>query len=107
MDWLGILRTKRDELGSSELVGKMIGYKGSSVRLVLLGKYPGKTDKIAAAVLARLANRIVCPHLKSDITPDECNIFSGRAMPLSDPRALRHWRACSACPANSNLEAAE
>lgn len=98
MEWLDILRAKRDELGSAAAVGELIGYKGSSVRLALLGKYPGRTEKMAAAVMAKLAGRTACPHLGADIAPTACADYANRPMPQSDPAALKHWRACRKCP---------
>jgi len=84
-------------------VAKAIGYARPSLSLYVHGKYPAKSlDKIEAAILATLADRIVCPHLDATITRPACEEFRTRQMPQSSPSELRHWTACQACPLNSN-----
>ena len=54
-------------------------------------------EHVAAAVLARF-NRFPCPHLKTDITPNDCGRFALRSCPTSNAREVRHWKACQSCP---------
>lgn len=80
-------------------VAAMIGYARPSLSLYLHGKYPAKTvDKIEAAILLNLADRVICPHLDATITRPACQDYRTRQMPQSSPSELRHWTACQACP---------
>ncbi len=89
LDLLAAGATKAD-------IAKEIGYGRASVsRWINEPDYNG--DKIEAAVLERYS-RFDCPHLKTDITPAQCSDFSSRAVPTSNAREVRHWRACQTCP---------
>ena len=98
-EWLVILRAACAE-SSIAAVGRQIGYARSSLSLVLAGRYPGGTDKVAEAVMRVLVGRVTCPHLGTDIPAGECRDHAARPMPQSKPAALRHWHACRACPLN-------
>jgi hypothetical protein len=77
-----------------------IGYDRTSVsRWMNEPDYNGK--KVEAAVLARF-NRITCPFLKVDITPQECAAYAGRACPTCNVREVRHWKTCQTCPHKPN-----
>lgn len=93
-----LLRDAVARHGSISAVARIIGYKRPSVSLYLAGRYPADPSRIEAAILAKLAGRVACPHLGRDIAGDDCRGFALRPMPMSDPRALRHWRACQGCP---------
>jgi hypothetical protein len=69
----------------------------TSISLVLNGKYPAKTDKIAAKVIDLYA-RLTCPHTGIEITHVACRMQSSSAVPTNSPQAMRHWRACQGCP---------
>ena len=76
-------------------VAKEIGYDRTSVsRWINEPGYNG--EHVAAAVLARF-NRFPCPHLKTDITPNDCGGYALRPCPTSNAREVRHWRACQSC----------
>ena len=95
--WLEILRQEADRT-SITAAAKKIGYSRSSVSLALKGDYPGGIDRLRAAVLEKLTGAVPCPHLKTDLKSSECKDYRTRRMPLSDPKALRHWTACQTCP---------
>jgi lambda repressor-like predicted transcriptional regulator len=95
MTWLTILRTK--VAGSSrQAVADELDVSRTTISLVLDGKYPAKTDKIAAKVMDMYA-RVTCPHTGVEITHAECRITSTAATPTSSPQAMRQWRACQSC----------
>ncbi len=94
-DWRSLLvgEVARTSIAAT---ARRLGYSRTAVSLVLAGKYPGRTDTLAARVLAELG-RVTCPHLGRTVTPGDCAISGGR-VPTSSPAALRLWRACQTCP---------
>lgn len=78
-------------------VAEQIGVSRTSLSLILGGKYPAKTDRIAARVLNTYA-RTACPHLGETLTQAQCRGFAIRSAPTNSPRDMRHWRACQGCP---------
>ncbi|GHD63752.1 XRE family transcriptional regulator [Jeongeupia chitinilytica] len=93
--WLTLLRAEAERT-SMRAVADRLGYSPASISLVLGDKYPGKTDRIAAAVLAKL-DTIACPHLGQALTGDLCRQYALRDVPTSSPAAAAHWRACQSC----------
>jgi hypothetical protein len=98
MTWRDLLQQavadhKRGRAG----VAEQIGVSRTALSLILGGKYPAKTDRIAAKVLDTYA-RIDCPHLGQTITQAQCRDFASRGAPTNSPRDMRHWRACQSCP---------
>lgn len=81
---------------SKTAVAKRIGISRTAISLVMNGKYPADTGKIAARVLDVFAV-VGCPYLGQEITQAECAAHAGRAIPTSSPRAVRHWKACQTC----------
>lgn len=94
-DWLTILKLAV-EATSMTAVASKLEVSRTTISLVLSGKYPAKTDKIAAKVLDMFA-RITCVHTCVEITHAECRALSTSAVPTSSPQAMRHWRACQSC----------
>lgn len=94
-EWLALLSEEAART-SITAVARRLGYARTSVSLALSGKYPGATDKLAAAVLAVLGT-VDCPHLGFPVSPSRCADASGE-MPTSSPGDLRLWRACQGCP---------
>lgn len=94
-DWLTILK-QAVEKSTITAVADKLDVSRTSISLVLAGKYPAKTDKIAAKVLDMYA-RITCPHTGVEISHAECRTLSTSAVPTSSPQAMRHWRACQSC----------
>ena len=96
--WLDLLRQAVEAPGSSQKkVADDLGLKRPTISLVLAGKYPAKTDRIAARVI-NVYGRVQCPFLAEEITGAQCSEYSSRAAPTSSPFAMRHWRACQSCP---------
>lgn len=93
--WLAILK-QAVEATSMTAVASKLDVSRTTISLVLSGKYPAKTDKIAAKVLDMFA-RITCIHTGAEITHAECRALSTSAVPTSSPQAMRHWRACQSC----------
>lgn len=95
-DWLTILREEVAKTSKSEVAAKL-GYNNhTTISLVLAGKYPAKTDKVAANVLDTYA-RITCTHTAVEITHAECRNTSTGSVPTSSPQAMRQWRTCQSC----------
>lgn len=99
MTWLDILRHEAARTSVAD-VARRIGYARPSVSLVLNGRYPGGTAKIAARVVAVFCDRILCPHLERDLAQEDCAAFRSRPVPQSDPAEFRHWNACQVCSFN-------
>lgn len=93
--WLTIL-AQAVKSSSRQAVADKLDVSRTAISLVLSGKYPAKTDKIAAKVLDMFA-RITCAHTGVEITHAECRALSTSAVPTSSPQAMRHWRACQSC----------
>ena len=85
-------------------IANQIGYARPSLSLYLGGKYPSKSaQRLEAAILNTFCDRIVCPHLGSDIAQDQCHGYRTRPLPQSNPAELKHWLACQRCPLNPNI----
>lgn len=86
-------------------VAGQIGYARTSLSLYLSGKYPSKSaHRLEAAILNTFCDRIVCPHLSSDIAQSQCHAYRTRPLPQSNAAELKHWLACQRCPVNANAE---
>jgi hypothetical protein len=96
--WLELLRQAiaADPRGIAG-VAEAIGVARATLSLVANDKYPAKTDKVAAKVLA-VYDRLDCPHTGEALTRATCQLMATRAAPTSSPRDMRHWRACQTCP---------
>lgn len=90
----------RAEAGRTSIAAaaRRIGYSRPAVSMVLAGTYPGRMDRVAVRVLARL-DTVACPADGTVLTAAACREIHGRPMPTSSPRALRRWRECRGCPA--------
>ena len=96
--WLELLRGKVKEPGASMgSVATDLQMSRTTVSLVLSGKYPASTDKIAARVM-QTYGRVECPFLREEISGAQCADYHQRPAPTSSPFAMRHWRACQGCP---------
>jgi len=94
--WLALLRAEAKRT-SNVAVAKRLGYSRTTISLVLAGRYPGGTERIAAAVLAELDARD-CPYLQQSIQAVECHDIAFGSAPTHHPMKLAHWRACQHCP---------
>ena len=97
-EWIALLREEAAR-SSVAAVARKLGYSRPAISGVLNGTYRGRTDKIAARVLAVLGRRLLCPHLNAAMHIEECRRWRRRPMPMGSARDLRHWRACQACRA--------
>ncbi|WP_215782044.1 XRE family transcriptional regulator [Paludibacterium sp. B53371] len=94
--WMALLRAEAQRT-SMRAVASALGYSPTTVSLVLSGKYPGKTDRIAKAVLA-LLDVVECPHIGQSMPLAECHGLALAPAPTHHPMKLSHWRACQGCP---------
>ncbi len=89
-----------EKLGSRQKVADALGVSRAGVSLYLSGKFAengGRVDRFEQKAIERFCDRVLCPHLGRDLAIEDCLGFALRAMPLSDPPALRHWAACQTC----------
>lgn len=96
MSWLTLLQ-EAVAATNKKAVADEIGVSRTVVSLVMNGKYPAKTDKIAERVMA-IYSRVECPHLQRSITKTQCASYHNANAPTSSPNAMRHWKACQSCP---------
>ena len=97
MTWLELLQNAVDKHPRGHAgVADDIKISRTSISLALNGKYPAKTDKIAAKVMEAYA-RVDCPHLIETISINACRTHALRMAPTNSPREMRHWRACQTC----------
>lgn len=96
MTWLDLLRSNV-QASSQGKVATDLGLKAPTISLVLSGKYPASTDRIAQRVV-RVYGRVQCPHLAEEISGAQCHDYHSRPAPTSSPFAMRHWRECQGCP---------
>lgn len=100
-DWHAIL-AQAVSTSSRAQVARDLGVSRTAVSLILAGKYPGQTNRMAARIMDRYG-RVACPYLEREVTPAECARY-GREIPTASPDALRHWRACQGCEHNPKKE---
>ncbi len=103
MDWLQILRDEVDKAGSIQAVADKLGYARPSISHALNKKYPGKTDRVRAKVIATFCERVICHHTSTDIAQIECADLRSRPLPQSDAGELRQWLCCQSCPNNPDF----
>lgn len=68
----------------------------AQLSLVLNGRYPASTQRLAAKVLA-LLDRHPCPYLGSEVGIDHCREINAGPAPTWDPAALDNRRICQGC----------
>lgn len=95
-DWLAMLR-EAVAARSQTSVAAMLDLSRTTVSLVLAGKYPGKTDRVAARVL-KTFGQVECVHTGQLISLTVCVSYANRRAPLNNPMELSHWRTCRNCP---------
>lgn len=99
--WLTLLRQAEKATNITQVAARL-KVSRTTISLVLAGKYPANTDRIAARVMD-VYGRISCPFLGSEIVQAECRTQRSSAVPTSSPRAMQHWRACQSCEIGKNL----
>lgn len=97
MKWLELLQQAvREHPRGKAGVSDDLDISRTAISLAINGKYPAKTDKIAAKVMEAYA-RVDCPHLSETISINTCRAYALRTAPTNSPREMRHWRACQTC----------
>ena len=76
-------------------VARRLGVARSSLSLLINGKYPGGTSKMAERIMDVLAEP--CPVYGGPRTSAACATHRAEPMPTSNPFALRQWRMCQLC----------
>lgn len=94
--WLELLKRAVDET-SQQAVAERLGISRGAVSLLVSGKYPARTDRMARLILGAYAT-VHCPFLEEEISAAACRDYHTREAPTSSPFAMRHWRACQGCP---------
>ncbi|BCB26452.1 hypothetical protein SKTS_13380 [Sulfurimicrobium lacus] len=105
MQWLNLLKQAVDGANITQVAERM-DVSRTTISLVMSGKYPAKTDNIAARVMD-IYGRVDCPFLGVQIVQAECREHCSSAVPTSSPRAMKHWRACQSCQIGKNLNQEE
>lgn len=99
--WLDLLKQAEDAANITQVAARL-KVSRTTISLVLAGKYPANTDRIAARVLD-VYGRVDCPFLGSEIVQAECRAQRSSAVPTSSPRAMQFWRVCQGCETGKNL----
>lgn len=97
--WLELLRAEAGRTSIGAVAGR-VGYSRTAISQVMAGKYPGKPERIAAAVLTALEPVLTvdCPHLGTAIEFHVCDQLAGQRAPTHNPVKMQHWRTCRQCP---------
>ena len=85
-----------------QAVADKLGYSRTTISLVMAGKYPGKTDDVAARVAERLGG-FACPYDGQTITPEQCRKSAKEAAPTHNPSKMAKWSACQNCQRNGGV----
>lgn len=104
VDWLELLKAEVEK-SSVAAVARELDYARPSISLVVHGKYPGKTDRIKARVLAVYADKIACPVTGTPMTRAEFEQIRAAPMPTSNPKRLKQWLAIRQMAEAENMDA--
>ncbi|MFC5920895.1 XRE family transcriptional regulator [Neisseria weixii] len=94
-EWFAVLKAETGK-SSQAAVAEKLGYSGTSINLVLNGKYNGNPARIAQKVKG-VYFKVGCPHLETTITLNDCRDYAHAAAPTHNPAKMAHWRACLNC----------
>lgn len=103
--WLDLLRAEvaahNDAKGRGGIakVARKLDYSRATVSLVIAGKYPGETGKVAQRVLEVLG-KVDCPASQNQLPYAECQLMRTREAPTHNPMQMRWWRQCQTCSNN-------
>lgn len=96
-DWLLIFATECDRT-SIRAASERIGYSHSVCSQILSKSYPGRVDKVEAAVRgAFMGLTVICPVL-GELAVDKCLYHQGRKFAPTNPMRVRLHRTCPTCP---------
>lgn len=93
-EWMQLLDRAVTATSVAE-VARRLGVARSSLSLLINGKYPGGTSKMAGRIMDVLAEP--CPVYGGPRTSEACASRRAEPMPTSNPFALRQWRMCQLC----------
>ena len=93
--WVALLKA-RIAAASLRQVAAELGYSGTTLSLIVHGKYAGKTDRVAAAVAARYET-VACPYQGKTIPLHECRSTAQGKAPTHNPMKMQQWLACQKC----------
>lgn len=93
--WFALLKA-RIAAASLRQVAAELGYSGTTLSLIVHGKYAGKTDRVAAAVAARYET-VACPYQGKTIPLHECRSTAQGKAPTHNPMKMQQWLACQKC----------
>ncbi len=93
--WFALLKA-RIAAASLRQVAAELGYSGTTLSLIVHGKYAGKTDRVAAAVAARYET-VACPYQGKTIPLHECRSTAQGNAPTHNPMKMQQWLACQKC----------
>ena len=93
--WFALLKA-RIAAASLRQVAAELGYSGTTLSLIVHGKYAGKTDRVAAAVAARYET-VACPYPGKTIPLHECRSTAQGKAPTHNPMKMQQWLACQKC----------
>ena len=93
--WFALLKA-RIAAASLRQVAAELGYSGTTLSLIVHGKYAGKTDRVAAAVAARYET-VACPYQGKTIPLHECRDTASGKVPTHNPIKMQQWLACQKC----------
>ena len=94
----GWFRLLQAQIAAASLrqVAAELGYSGTTLSLIVHGKYAGKTDRVAAAVAARYET-VACPYQGKTIPLHECRSTAQGKAPTHNPMKMQQWLACQKC----------
>ena len=98
--WFATL-TAEVAASSRQVVADKLGYSRTTISLVMSGKYPGKTDEVAARVTERLGG-FACLYDGQTVTLEQCRKNAKEAAPTHNPAKMARWSACQNCCKNGN-----
>lgn len=93
--WFALLKAQI-AAASLRQVAAELGYSGTTLSLIVHGKYAGKTDRVAAAVAARYET-VACPYQGKTILLHECRSTAQGKAPTHNPMKMQQWLACQKC----------
>ena len=94
--WFALLKAQI-AAASLRQVAAELGYSGTTLSLIVHGKYAGKTDRVAAAVAARYET-VACPYQGKTIPLHECRSTAQGKAPTHNPMKMQQWLVCQKCP---------
>lgn len=103
--WLALLRAEHANGRSISSIARLCGMARPSVSMLLAGTYPARSldfveRRHGAAIVDAFLGRVLCPHLRTDISASQCRAYADAPMSVSNVARMRHYEACRRCPLN-------